>query len=110
VKFLFCIPLKRKLTSCIAVALVKIFIVIGPPMILQSDNGNNKFSGTAMTQRQNNEYRGTSQNRKRLVLNYLSKLNHSLRVGWRNLPTLRVGWRNLFSSCAVVSVFGYGGK
>jgi hypothetical protein len=23
---------------------------------------------------------------------------------------LRVGWRNLFSSCAVVSVFGSGGK
>ncbi len=35
---------------------------------------------------------------------------HSLCVGWRNLPTLRVGWRNLFSSCAVVSVFGSGGK
>ena len=35
---------------------------------------------------------------------------HSLRVGWRNLPTLCVGWRNFFSSCAVVSVFGYGGK
>ncbi len=34
---------------------------------------------------------------------------HSLRVGWRNLPTLRVGWRNIFSSCAVVSVFGSGG-
>ncbi len=35
---------------------------------------------------------------------------HSLRVGWRNLPTLCVGWRNLFSSCPVVSVFGSGGK
>ncbi len=35
---------------------------------------------------------------------------HSLRVGWRNLPTLWVGWRNLFSSCAVVSVFCSGGK
>ena len=35
---------------------------------------------------------------------------HSLRMGWRNLPTLRVGWRNLFSSCAVLSVFGSGGK
>ena len=35
---------------------------------------------------------------------------HSLCVGWRNLPTLRLGWRNLFSSCAVVSVFGSGGK
>jgi hypothetical protein len=35
---------------------------------------------------------------------------HSLCVGWRNLPTLRVGWRDLFFSCAVVSVFGSGGK
>ncbi len=35
---------------------------------------------------------------------------HLLCVGWRNLPTLRVSWRNLFSSCAVVSVFGSGGK
>ncbi len=35
---------------------------------------------------------------------------HLLRVGWRNLTTLRVGWRNFFSSCAVVSVFGSGGK
>ena len=35
---------------------------------------------------------------------------HLLRVGWRNLPTLRMGWRILFSSCAVVSVFGSGGK
>ncbi len=35
---------------------------------------------------------------------------HSLRVGWRNLPKLRVGWRIFFSSCAVVSVVGSGGK
>ncbi len=35
---------------------------------------------------------------------------HSLRVGWRNLPTLPVGWKNLFSSCAFVSVIGSGGK
>ncbi len=35
---------------------------------------------------------------------------HLLCVGWRNLPLLHVGWRNLFSSCAVVSVFGSGGK
>ena len=40
----------------------------------------------------------------------MEKRIHSLRVGWRNLPTLRVGWRNLFSICAVVSVFGSGGK
>ncbi len=38
------------------------------------------------------------------------KRQHSLRVGWRNLPTLRVGWRNFFSSCAVVLDFGSGGK
>ncbi len=35
---------------------------------------------------------------------------HSLRVGWRNLPTLCVGWRNLFSSCAVVSVLVLAGN
>ena len=35
---------------------------------------------------------------------------HLLCVGRRNLPTLPVGWRNRFSSCAVVSVFGSGGK
>ncbi len=42
--------------------------------------------------------------------NCLAANKHSLRMGWRNLPTLRVGWRNFFSSCAVVSVFGSGGK
>jgi hypothetical protein len=57
VKFLFCIPLKRKHASCIAVALLEIFTIFGPPMILQSDN-RNKLSGMAMTQRQNNEYHG----------------------------------------------------
>jgi hypothetical protein len=56
-KFLFCIPLKRKCASCIAVILLEIFIVIGPPMILQLDNGP-EFSNAAMIQCQNNEYRG----------------------------------------------------
>ncbi len=41
---------------------------------------------------------------------FLNTLLHSLRVGWRNLPTLCEGWRIFFSSCAVVSVFGSGGK
>jgi hypothetical protein len=48
IKFLFSIPLKRKQASCIAVALLKIFTFIGPPMILQSDNGK-EFSSAAMT-------------------------------------------------------------
>jgi len=48
VKFLFCILLKRKRASCVAIALLEIFTIIGPPMILQSDNGQ-EFSGTAMT-------------------------------------------------------------
>ena len=39
VRFLFSIPLKRKQASCVAIALLEIFTVIGPPMILQSDNG-----------------------------------------------------------------------
>ncbi len=40
VKFLFSIPLTCKRASCIAVALLEIFTVVGPPVILQSDNGN----------------------------------------------------------------------
>ena len=48
VKFLFGIPLKRKQASCVAIALLKIFTVIGPPMILQPDNCQ-EFSGAAVT-------------------------------------------------------------
>jgi len=51
VKFLFCIPLKRKRASCVAIALLESFTVIGPPMILQSANGQ-EFSGTAVTSRE----------------------------------------------------------
>ncbi len=38
VKFLFSIPLTCKHASCIAIALLEIFTVVGSPMILQSDN------------------------------------------------------------------------
>jgi hypothetical protein len=48
VKFLFSIPLTCKRASCIAIALLEIFTVVGPPMILQSDNGN-EFNTAAMT-------------------------------------------------------------
>jgi hypothetical protein len=54
VKFLFSILLKRKRASCVAIALLEIFTVIGPPMILQSDNGL-EFSGAAVT---SHEHRG----------------------------------------------------
>jgi len=54
VTFLFSIPLTRKQASCIAIALLEIFTLIGPPMILQSDNCL-EFSGTAMT---SHEHRG----------------------------------------------------
>ncbi len=57
VKFLFSIPLTRKRASCIAVALLEIFIVVGPPMILQSDNGN-EFNTAAMTRKQVNKFCG----------------------------------------------------
>jgi hypothetical protein len=50
IKFLFSIPIVRKRASCIAIALFQIFTVIGPPMILQSDNGS-EFSGAAMNAR-----------------------------------------------------------
>lgn len=51
IKFVFSKPIKFKRASCIAVALLEIFTIIGPPMILQSDNGR-EFSGAAMTSRQ----------------------------------------------------------
>ena len=50
IKFLFSIPLVRKRASCIALALFEIFTMIGPPMILQSDNGS-EFHGAALNSR-----------------------------------------------------------
>jgi hypothetical protein len=52
VKFLFRIPIVRKRASCIAIALLEIFTIVGPPMILQLDNGR-EFSGAAMNSQQN---------------------------------------------------------
>jgi hypothetical protein len=57
VKFLFSIPLTCKRASCIAIALLEIFTVVGPPMILQSDNGN-EFNTAAMTRKQVGEFHG----------------------------------------------------
>jgi hypothetical protein len=57
VKFLFSIPLNCKHASCIAVALLEIFTVVGPPMILQSDN-QNEFNTAAMTRKQVDEFCG----------------------------------------------------
>ncbi len=57
VKFLFSIPLTCKRASCIAVALLEIFTVVGPQMILQFDNGN-EFNTAAMTRKQVNEFHG----------------------------------------------------
>jgi len=50
IKILFSIPLVRKRASCIAIALFQIFTMIGPPMILQSDNGS-EFHGAALNNR-----------------------------------------------------------
>jgi hypothetical protein len=57
VKFLFSIPLTCEHASCIAVALLEIFTVVGPPIILQSDNGN-EFNTAAMTRKQVGEFCG----------------------------------------------------
>jgi hypothetical protein len=51
VKFLFSIPIVQKTASSIAIALLQIFTMISPPMILQSDNGA-EFHGVAMNDRQ----------------------------------------------------------
>ncbi|KAL3760851.1 hypothetical protein ACHAWU_007917 [Discostella pseudostelligera] len=43
IKYLFSVPIVRKRASCIALALFQIFTMIGPPMILQSDNGSEMY-------------------------------------------------------------------
>jgi hypothetical protein len=55
VKFFFCILIVQKTTSSIAIALLQIFTMICPPMILQSDNGV-EFHGAAMNNRQRKLY------------------------------------------------------
>lgn len=50
IKFLFSVPIIAKRASCIALALFEIFTIIGPPMILQSDNGS-EFHRAAMNAR-----------------------------------------------------------
>ncbi len=45
VQFFFSILLTRRCANCIAVALLEIFTLIGPPLILQSDNGNEFNTG-----------------------------------------------------------------
>jgi hypothetical protein len=57
VEFLFSIPLTCKRASCIAVALIEIFTVVGPPMILQPNNGN-EFNTAAMTRKHVGEFCG----------------------------------------------------
>ncbi len=57
VKFLFTIPLTCKRASCIAVVLLEIFTVVGPPMILQLGN-RNEFKTATMTRKQVNEFCG----------------------------------------------------
>jgi hypothetical protein len=57
VKFLFSIPLTCKRASCIAIALLEIFTVVGTSMILQLDNGN-EFNTAVMTRKQVSEFHG----------------------------------------------------
>jgi hypothetical protein len=57
VEFLLRIPLTHKRASFIAVALLEIFTVIGPPMILQSVYGN-EFNTAAMTRKQVGDFCG----------------------------------------------------
>jgi transposase InsO family protein len=50
-KYLVCIPLKSKTARVVAQALVQIFTIIGPPKILQTDNGG-EFVGVAYTDKE----------------------------------------------------------
>lgn len=51
IKFLISLPIVAKRAITVAFALYEIFNLIGPPMILQTDNGR-EFSGAASTSKQ----------------------------------------------------------
>jgi hypothetical protein len=57
IKILSSVPIVRKQAYCVAYALIQIFMVYGPLMILQSDNGR-EFSGAAMTAREHRHHVG----------------------------------------------------
>ena len=57
IKTVFSVPLVSKRAWCIALALFQIFCIIGPPMILQADNGG-EFSGAAITSKQRRQDKG----------------------------------------------------
>jgi hypothetical protein len=85
IKYLFSIPLQRKQGSCIAVALIKIITVIGPPMILQSDNGC-EFNKAAMANAQNWEYCGVCM---RLAENELIEIINEVKKIWPECRMVR---------------------
>jgi hypothetical protein len=45
-----------------------------------------------------------------LAITHRQNYGETDRISEERIHSLRVGWRNLFSSCAVVSVFGSGRK
>jgi hypothetical protein len=85
IKYLFSIPLQRKRGSCIAVALIEIFTVIGPPMILQTDN-RCKFNAAAMTITKHREYCGVCMT---LTENDLIEIINEVRALWPECRMVR---------------------
>jgi hypothetical protein len=75
VKFIFSIPIVQKTASSIAVALLQIFSVIGPPMILQSDNGS-EFHGAAMNDKQRRNYGQLVQLTNNELAEIITKIKH----------------------------------
>jgi hypothetical protein len=94
VKFLFSIPIVHKTASCIAIVLLQVFTMIGPPMILQSDNGA-EFHGAAINNRQQKLYGRLVTLTKNDLAAIITEMKvflpwkgptHKSLIGWAHLP------------------------
>ena len=73
VKILYSIPIVRKWVSGVSLALLQIFTLLGPPMILQSDNGH-EFSGVTATSNERKRYVGWTNKFLTQVINEIHKV------------------------------------
>ncbi len=96
IKILSSVPIVRKRASCVAYALIQIFTVYGPPMILQSDNGR-EFSGAAMTARERRRHVG-------LDPAFLDEVIAELKLLWPDCRMVRGSPRHFESNGGVKRV------
>ncbi len=93
IKALFCVPIIRKRASCVDYALFQVFTSIGPPMILQSDNGR-EFTSVAMTAKQSCRQLSLTPDFLDDVITELKQLWPDCRKGTGITTTFRIEWRS----------------